>query len=447
MSFLTKKSNISERLSGFSMEELPRTLKDAVRTARALGVDYLWIDAICIIQDDSEDWSKEASRMGKIYNHAYLTIAATNSESSFDGFLQDRELSSRASLGFTLKGVQPTRSPTAVNEKGIIHFRYPPETGVGDHLSRCAWNRRGWTLQENLLSTRTLYFTKEVVYYECAASHKVENPGYKLPAPQKISVFPTIPEDLPLTERMERREEQLSNWYRIVQQYAKRSLSCPSDKLPALEGLAASLSDLIQDVYIYGLWESDLHRGLLWQTADAKTPRGGYRAPTWSWAARDGYVSWDESTLQPGWTSLIEDFTISPAQECTHCYQKRRAQLELVALVAPLRDVLFASNPPDDTPWEELDDWKDLLTWDEYEELGEFILDNDGDMPLFLPDTQMVLIAGNVEAEIIQAILVQPYEDSEYFKRMGWFIHNDDKDHREFESVRLVFKSQRITLV
>ncbi|KAF2817515.1 uncharacterized protein BDZ99DRAFT_360764, partial [Mytilinidion resinicola] len=77
--FLTTKCNITARLSSLQMNELPQALQDAVQVSRALSVDYLWINAICIIQDDFEDWSKEASRMGTIYKHAYFTIAATDS--------------------------------------------------------------------------------------------------------------------------------------------------------------------------------------------------------------------------------------------------------------------------------------------------------------------------------------------------------------------------------
>ena len=454
---MTTKSNIAARLSGFQINELPRTLKEAIRTVRALGIDFIWIDAVCIIQDDTEDWSREASRMGKIYNHAYLTIAATNSKSSFDGFLQDREPSCRASLGFVFKGVQPPHSQTAVNETGIIHFRYPLETSVDDHLSNCDWNQRGWTLQENLLSTRTLYFTKDVIYYECVTSQKVESPGYKFPAHREFSVLLAESKSLPLAERIEIREEYLSNWYKIVEIYSRRNLTCPRDKLPAMEGLAGTLGDLIDDVYIYGLWKSDLHRSLLWHSYYSltwKLPRGGYRAPTWSWASRDGSVFWDKSTFKRGWRSLVEDFNISPPQKCAHCDQTRGVRLELVALVAPVKDVLLAYDQPNDDG-RDPDDWEELSSWDEYDELGSLCIDDDGDMPLFLADTHMILIAEKAETKNIQAILVQPYGDSNCFKRIGWFIHKPSQEaveeedfyDRDFEPIRKVFKSKRMILV
>ncbi|KAF2182373.1 hypothetical protein K469DRAFT_690842 [Zopfia rhizophila CBS 207.26] len=154
---------------------------------------------------------------------------------------------------------------------------------------------------------------------------------------------------------MERREDYLSSWYKIIEMYSKRNLTSPRDKLPAMEGPLAILRDMTDDVYIYDLWKSDLYRSLLWHSHyrwTRKLPRGGYRAPTWSWASRDGCVIWDESTFQRGWRSLIEDFDISPPQKCAHCDQTRGEQLELVALVAPLKDVLLAFDngwDPDDS--------------------------------------------------------------------------------------------------
>lgn len=87
---LNTSSNIASRLSGISMDELPKTLQHAVWTVRALGISYIWIDALCIIQDDLNDWTKEASRMGHTYQQSCVTTAATTSNSSFDGFLHDR---------------------------------------------------------------------------------------------------------------------------------------------------------------------------------------------------------------------------------------------------------------------------------------------------------------------------------------------------------------------
>lgn len=167
-----------------------------------------------------------------------------------------------------------------------------------------------------------------------------------------------------------------------------------------MEGLAGTLRDLIDDVYIYGLWKSDLHRSLVWRSGnglDWKLPRGGYRAPIRSWASRDGPVTWDKTTFKRGWSSLIEDFDISPPQKCAHCDHIRGVQLAFVALVALLKDVLLAFDELNDNG-SDLGDWETHPDqWDEYEELGTFYLDDHGDMPLFPPDTQMRLIAERAE--------------------------------------------------
>ena len=430
--FLTTKSNITTRTQGFHLDELPLTIRDAIRTARVFNIDYIWIDAICIIQDDVEDWGRESSQMDKVYRHAYLTFAAANSESSFDGFLHDRDPSCRASLGFTFEDFKDHERQT-----GLIHFRYPLETSTEDYLSQCKWEKRGWTLQERLLATRALTFTKEAFYYECAALQKAEK-GYKPPRRLKLSVL--LPESINLLpdEKLLRRQDYISSWYELVKNYSIRELSCASDKLPAIEGLAATLRDLTQDSYVWGLWKSDIHRGLLWQTYGTWTvPRGRYRGPTWFWVSRDGPVFWDESITKRKWRSLVETYDISPHLNCMQCNQTRTEQLELVAPMTSLKDYLF---------WDD-DEWVPE-TLEEFIECGydcPLIRDDEsGVMPIFLADTKIVLIVED-ETGNPHTILAQRLGDSDSncFRRVGRLSDIRGK----FMSTWPTFESERIILV
>lgn len=247
--------------------------------------------------------------MNLIYGYALLTIAATTSESSFDGFLQDRNPTYRVNPGFVFKEVQSYHSERLAEVSGVIHFWYPPETSVTTHLGECNWEGRGCTLQEKLLSKRILYFTKDVIYFECATMQRLEDPGYELPERAKFSMLLAESKTLSGVERLEKKGAYLSEWYETVMTYSRRKLTQTGDKLPAMQGLAMVLKDVVNDTYVYGLWKMDLHRGLLWHSWFQwpwKLPRGGYRAPTWSWACRDGSVQWDISTLKPGWKSLIQ---------------------------------------------------------------------------------------------------------------------------------------------
>jgi len=156
---LTTESNIDARFHGFPIDDLSRTLQDAILTTRALGINYIWIDAICTVQGNPDDWAREASKMGEIYNHAYLTLAPVISESARDGFLQDRQPCFKASLEFNFHELQSIRAHPETSKTGTIHFRYPPETGIENHLSTCKWTTR-------------LDFTREVTFDSNSLLHK-----------------------------------------------------------------------------------------------------------------------------------------------------------------------------------------------------------------------------------------------------------------------------------
>ena len=170
---------------------------------------------------------------------------------------------------------------------------------------------------------------------------------------------------------------------------------------------------------------------------------------------------WDISTFNRGWKSLIAESSLESSRKSTHCSQTTETMhLELVAPVAPLKAVLLAFEGTDYDEWSS-DHWDTLESWNGYDELGGvFEIDDDEDMPLCLSQTQMVLIAEKPETENFQAILIQPSADSNYFKRVGWFICQDSYEadeeevdeeemvnDRDFEPMLKVFRSQRKFLV
>lgn len=97
--FTTTKANLHSRQSGFTLQDLPRTYRDAAIVTARLGFSYLWIDAICIMQDDPEEWLWESEKMGAIYRHAKCTIASHCSENDDSGFLE-AALRKRGSVKF-----------------------------------------------------------------------------------------------------------------------------------------------------------------------------------------------------------------------------------------------------------------------------------------------------------------------------------------------------------
>lgn len=125
--FCTFKDNIDDRIQGIEVHKLPKTFQDAVRVTRELGKRYLWIDSLCIIQDDPDDWKREAMKMETVYSMAYLTIAATSAHDSAQGFLKPRQQREFVKLGKPLPPPEPPRKSAQRSwEAHRGYFALPP---------------------------------------------------------------------------------------------------------------------------------------------------------------------------------------------------------------------------------------------------------------------------------------------------------------------------------
>ena len=158
--FCTEKNNIKRYEEGVSIVDLPNTFRDAIHVTRCLGVQYLWIDSLCIIQDDAKDWEEESKRMEQVYSSAYATIAASCASGTDDGFLKPRI--SRQCVTKT----NPASGSTFYLCNAIDNFDNDVEHGE--------LNKRGWILQERALSRRTIYFTEKQTYWECGEGVRCE---------------------------------------------------------------------------------------------------------------------------------------------------------------------------------------------------------------------------------------------------------------------------------
>ncbi|KAM5383361.1 hypothetical protein ACJZ2D_002054 [Fusarium nematophilum] len=275
--------------------DLPKTFLDAIRVARALGVSYIWIDSLCIIQDCPEDWQHEASRMAQVYANAYVTIFADAAPDSTSGFLDPP--ARQAPAKFTL----PYK--TGLFRSGVIHVRrrgflaeelpFHSWTTDEDGSGRSRLSSRGWVFQERLLSPRTLHFSRNEMAWECRSVCECECSATSLRTLRTTSVmkhflYPQDP-DVSLVE---------TNWRsEIVPAYTQLDLTFPTDRLPAIEGLAKAASTLrSDDQYVSGLWRNSMKADLLWYISRGGRPSdrivdGG--APTWSWASVTGAAIYD----------------------------------------------------------------------------------------------------------------------------------------------------------
>jgi hypothetical protein len=271
--------------------QAPATIRDAISVTRSLGIRYLWVDAICIAQDDNLDKANEIKEMGEIYKNATITIAAASSPDVKCGFLEDR-LFPRVPLPLALPE----------GELGTLWIHEGFLTSPDEPL-----DRRGWTLQEALLSPRILYYGCKDLIWKC--QHEPFKPvfpthnlyfvtgpkaAYRLPS----AVFDVSSDQIPSTRAF---------WTWIQMAYCSRHLQFFDDRYPAIGAVAKELHRLTGDTYIAGIWMSCLLQHLAWfSELDSRFyTRKPYprQSPSWSWLSQfqpvRTYRIWEEDPKRP----------------------------------------------------------------------------------------------------------------------------------------------------
>lgn len=312
--FIHNDSTVADLKAGIPLEKYPRTLRDAITITRALGLKYIWIDALCIKQDSREDWAAEAAKMREVYSGAIVTVSAANSPSTQSGIFSPRKLG-LSKVWFDWKSEE---------KSGKVYLRSGSE--LWDHsLQTSALQTRGWTLQEGLLAPRTLSFGQQQMMWECP-EHQADEGGRITQPTQEYRSKGFIQQMLrvgrqevakpepTLLERLHIRtpkaeewwkslaiESPYDRWWEIVEQYMTRFLTKDFDVLPALSGLARAFEPVLKDGYLAGHWRKDFIPSLMW----SRTPRypadnssrfvptipSEYLAPSWSWASIIGNLS------------------------------------------------------------------------------------------------------------------------------------------------------------
>ena len=267
----------------------------------SLGFQYIWIDALCIIQDSQLDWLKEGGFMADIYTNSSCTLSATASETPFAGLFRSRsanqiQVGELSSLPFKLEVVDSF----VENDYGRAE--------IEGSLLFC----RGWILQERLLSPRTLHFSETQVYFDCASQFKGDVFRHGLPTVQVSN--PAVDDGQPpLAKNFYGRPYHGDmdidvSWYKIVRNYSRCELTQDSDKLAALSGLAAIYFRIGKDIYLAGHWKSNLAYTLHWRVENLKTSRRlhDFGTPSWSWASVHGPIDFPYRDFEGVATSLIK---------------------------------------------------------------------------------------------------------------------------------------------
>lgn len=287
----TTKATLEERKRGIIWEHLPQTFQDAIIFTRALKIRYLWIDSLCIVQNDTSDWEKEAAQMASIYANGMLTLAATRSADGNGGLFFDAH-------DFDVCGVSPH------NEPYHLCFRKRIEHQIGAEME--ATRRlhplfdRAWVYQERMLSTRVLHFGQYELFWECKSVLQCDCGDIEQHARSVNSDVPLV--KVSYTNAIERFtpmaiEEigpdqlyQLARlWRTMVSAYTDLLLSEPGDRLPALSGLARQMATARKSKYLAGVWDDSLSVDILWEGCGWPRPEPR-TAPTWSWASVDKFI-------------------------------------------------------------------------------------------------------------------------------------------------------------
>jgi len=303
------KANIEDLKSGRErLESFDATVRDAILVARALDIPYIWIDALCILQDkDTNEWNEEAPKMNEIYGGSVLTLVAASAETVKDGFLTERQLQ------YIPISLSDTPSGTTTEDDSPPKVFLSPEWAPEDDSTKGAWNNRGWTMQEGLLPNRLLYYTSSQTMWKCCKEERFErgvtqcldsvvadfqrnlgdndiafNCLWTLETFLKFKTFPSC-----LPDRWELfQPEMFRMWYDLVEDYSPRQLKKSDDRLIAVSGLAKIIGETIRcEEYFAGLWKPDMIRGLMWYTEGAplipRKPLTNDSFPTWSWASAE----------------------------------------------------------------------------------------------------------------------------------------------------------------
>ena len=307
-------SNIAERKGGILVSSLPKTFQDVIIITRKLNVPYVWIDALCIIQDDEKDWARQAGQMSRIYQFSLFTVAATGAEDTSRGCFLDRVPTS-VEIG-------PVISLPYRTKEGVVSGRFmvfeQHKTFAEEYdrfVEKSPLLKRGWVFQERVLSRRMVHYTKGKIFFECR-THRFMNEcqegvgkdetqlGFWGPEIKAGTMFPKKDQN-PFDSTL------MGRWYMAIKIYSQLRLTKTSDKLAAVAGVAREFqmlfskereaagktsrdgSALHTPLYVSGLWSHDLLYGLSWYPS--KPPKlciAGNKAPSWSWASWHTPIEW-----------------------------------------------------------------------------------------------------------------------------------------------------------
>lgn len=263
---------------------------------RRLGLRYLWVDSLCIVQNSKRSWNLNARMMNVIYGNAHLTICAADGSDAWFGLkaLDSAGHSTTQHIEECAPGVRLMVSKLA-------------ESGINSSV----WNTRAWTFQERLLSKRCLIFTEGRVFFQCRSATMSEDlVSESHGAGWSLDLAKALPQIL---HELKRRPIRV--YMNCMSRYSERQLTKAKDILAAFNGVSNLISDVMRAPFIFGLPSSHFDLALLWEPSSAVSRRvpgpgedfGDFAFPSWSWCGwKGGSMSYRTGRLEGVLTNVHE---------------------------------------------------------------------------------------------------------------------------------------------
>lgn len=332
----TSKDNVADQLNHIPWSKIPKTFADAMKVTRELGLRYIWIDSLCILQGDAEDWRRESRRMGSVYEGAYLVVAAADASDSSGGCFFEREENASTRL------IEIPYLDSAGLARGSLYVGPTDNDATADEYEG-PLAKRAWITQEWILARHMAFFTRKGMVWSCKS----------------------IRSDMTVANRRPDAARRLK-WPDIIVTHASRNLTYFTDRLISLDGIRTEIEKGNGYRYMHGVFENEMQSQLIWRVkGDAPSNRRGnpIQAPSWSWVSSVTEIEFlrEVSGLPSSWGSEKEvdcgnirfdgDAIIVPAGRTRKLRpsELKRGHNDSMAGIYTSGDSIYAEEPEFDT--------------------------------------------------------------------------------------------------
>jgi hypothetical protein len=300
---------------GIQLSDLPSVFRDAVQVCQYLDISYLWIDALCILQDEDQlDWDVESQNMYSVYSHAYLNISASSSLPEENSLFRVRDADNNLPSRLELDS-----SGELIEYFVLDSYLWP------NMVDQSPLNNRGWVYQERFLARRVIHFGQTQLAWECRHFEALEMFPRGLPR-TTTSTFMSKPDFYEMLKTLRQNPDTTDTdfadfWQILVTNYARCDLTRRQDRSTAFEGIVKAVATRNRSRCVAGVWEHNLEYDLAWSRIDVKEE--SYLSsgrlpgvPSWSWIGVEGAVSFPALTDKPH-QSFVTDKEISTPDDAS----------------------------------------------------------------------------------------------------------------------------------